>query len=128
MFHIIQLTADWKLDICIPRFLVSTTHSLLDPIAINKACDSEQVYWCKEIEDATLLTKMLDRWLCYGLCELPGSSSAIADMLHFQYSPYPPSGIIKINIFPGKQNPKQIGLARLISDEVTFAYLMDVYV
>lgn len=29
---------------------------------------------------------------------------------------------------PGRKNPTQIGLARLISDEMTFAYLTDVFI
>jgi GNAT superfamily N-acetyltransferase len=33
-----------------------------------------------------------------------------------------------LTTFPGKSNPRQIGLARLITDDVSFAYLTDVYV
>jgi N-acetylglutamate synthase-like GNAT family acetyltransferase len=33
-----------------------------------------------------------------------------------------------VTLFIGSSNPQQIGLARLITDEVTFAYLTDVYI
>jgi len=52
------------------------------------------------------MKKLLDNSMCFGLYELPSSSSDIA----------------------GRENPRQIGLARLVTDEVSFGYLTDVYV
>lgn len=64
--------------------------------------------------------------MCFGLYELPSSSSDIAGKLKSFYLFTTHDSPSDDNV--GRTNPKQIGLARLISDEVTFAYLTDVYV
>ncbi|RDW95308.1 hypothetical protein BP5796_01071 [Coleophoma crateriformis] len=93
--------SEWYKD----TFLISTARALLQPSAINAAFDSEQLYWAKALPEARL-QKMLDGSLCFGVYALPQSSAEIA----------------------GRGSPKQIGLARLITDEVTFAWLTDVYI
>ncbi|TVY88395.1 hypothetical protein LAWI1_G004757 [Lachnellula willkommii] len=92
---------EWYRD----QYLVSTSPSLLQPAAVNEAFKSDSMYWAKAIGEP-LVKKMLEKSLCFGLYELPSSTSSIA----------------------GKGGPCQIGLARIITDEVTFAYLTDVYV
>ncbi|TVY19052.1 hypothetical protein LARI1_G002025 [Lachnellula arida] len=92
---------EWYRD----QYLVSTSPSLLQPAAVNEAFKSDSMYWAKPIGES-LVKKMLEKSLCFGLYELPSSTSSIA----------------------GKSGPCQIGLARIITDEVTFAYLTDVYV
>ncbi|KAL5318634.1 hypothetical protein ACEPPN_013698 [Leptodophora sp. 'Broadleaf-Isolate-01'] len=87
------------------NFLFSTNPSLIQPPAINAAFATDYVHWAKPMDEA-LLKKMLDNSLCFGVYELPTSSAEIA----------------------GRSNPKQIGLARLITDRVSFAYLTDVYI
>ncbi|KAH8601138.1 hypothetical protein B0O99DRAFT_608086 [Bisporella sp. PMI_857] len=87
------------------NFLVSTAKSLIDVAAVNKAFGTDSLYWAKEMDEEQL-KKALDKSLCFGLYELPQSTVTIS----------------------GQSNPRQIGLARLITDEVTFAYLTDVYV
>jgi len=92
---------EWYRD----QYLISISPSLLQPAAVNEAFKSDSIYWAKPIGEP-LVKKMLEKSLCFGLYELPSSTSSIA----------------------GKNGPRQIGLARLITDEVSFAYLTDVYV
>ncbi|GAW26359.1 putative acetyltransferase [Rosellinia necatrix] len=87
------------------EFLVSTEQRLLQVDAIRDAMDSGLVWWA-QAPPADMLLKALQNSLCLGLYELPQSTSDIA----------------------GQGDPKQIGLARLITDGVTFGYLTDVYV
>ncbi|PQE21722.1 acetyltransferase protein [Rutstroemia sp. NJR-2017a BBW] len=87
------------------NYLISTSPNLLDAQAINAAFDSPEVYWAKAMPLDTL-KKMLNKSLCFGLYELPQSTASLA----------------------GRASPTQIGLARLITDEVSFAWLTDVYV
>ncbi|KAI1121414.1 hypothetical protein F5Y10DRAFT_102222 [Nemania abortiva] len=87
------------------EFLVSTEQRLLQIDAIREAMDSEVVWWTKAPPTDALL-KSLQNSLCLGLYELPQSTSRIA----------------------GQSGPRQIGLARFITDAVSFGYLTDVYV
>ncbi|KAI0391740.1 hypothetical protein F5Y17DRAFT_393976 [Xylariaceae sp. FL0594] len=87
------------------RFLVSTEKSLIQVDAINEAMGSELMPWAQNMPREAL-QKALDNSLCLGLYELPRSTAEIA----------------------GQRSPRQIGLARVITDDVTFAYLTDVYV
>ncbi|KAE9380618.1 hypothetical protein N431DRAFT_432901 [Stipitochalara longipes BDJ] len=92
---------EWYKD----NFLISTNTSLIQPAAVNAAMDSDLMYWTKAMDDGEL-KKMLQNSLCFGVYMLPESSLEIA----------------------GKSSPKQIGLARLITDYVTVAYITDVYI
>ncbi len=103
------------------NFLVSTNASLIQPAAVNAAFGSDLVYWAKTM-DEKLLKKMLDNSLCFGVYELPTSSAEIAGPQVVSMFDRP------TNIGPGRGNPRQIGLARLITDEVSFAYVTDVYI
>ena len=111
--------SEWYRD----NFLISTSSSLIQPDAVNKAFDSESIYWTKST-DETLLKKMLDNSLCFGVYELPTSTSDIAGLNECKPSPRP----LYLTIVIGRSGPRQIGLARLITDEVSFAYLTDVYI
>ena len=66
---------EWYKD----NFLVSTAKSLIDSAAVNAAFASEAIYWAKPMEQG-LLNKMLDNSLCFGVYELPLSSSASKSM------------------------------------------------
>ncbi|CZR51917.1 related to GNAT family N-acetyltransferase [Phialocephala subalpina] len=92
---------EWYRD----NLLVSTNPSLIQPAAVNAAFGLDMMYWLKPI-DETLLKTMLDNSLCFGVYELPKSSADIA----------------------GRAGPRQIGLARLVTDRVSTAYLTDVYI
>jgi GNAT superfamily N-acetyltransferase len=109
---------EWYRD----NYLISTSSKLIQPSAVNAAFGTEALYWTRPIDDG-LLKKMLDNSLCFGVYELPSSTSDIAG------SKYPTSTLsFLIDNFVGRGNPRQIGLARLITDEVSFAYLTDVYI
>ncbi|KAH8669733.1 hypothetical protein BGZ60DRAFT_431163 [Tricladium varicosporioides] len=86
------------------QFLISTSQSLLQHNAINKAFASDFMYWTKSLPEDRM-KKMLTNSLCFGVYDLPQTTSEIA----------------------GRTSPKQIGLGRLITDESSFAYLTDVY-
>lgn len=72
---------EWYRD----NLLVSTNPSLIQPAAVNAAFELDMMYWVKPIEDETLLKKMLDNSLCFGVYELPNSSADIAGMIATQY-------------------------------------------
>lgn len=59
------------------NILVSTDRTLFQLSAINDAFGSDSLYWARPIEE-TLLTKMLDNSLCFGIYEI-GSSSTGGD-------------------------------------------------
>ncbi|MCJ1282371.1 hypothetical protein MMC26_001694 [Xylographa opegraphella] len=89
------------------HYIVSSDPSLLDPSAINAAFGSKAMYWCTPLRPAALET-MLKNSYCLGL--------------YLDVTKLHPVGLAT----PPK--PEQIGLARIITDFVTFAYLTDVYV
>ena len=91
------------------EYIISSDPSLLDLAAINAAFAGPSMYWCTALSESDLRTT-LENSLNLGLYVSTSSST----------SPAP------AHATPPK--PKQIGLARLITDYVTFAYLTDVYV
>ena len=111
-------TKQWHRD----GFLISSDSSLIDAEAVNAAFDSDLIYWGKalEIED---LKRMLRNSHCFGVYALPLSTSEIAGASFLLAHKASTS-----NYSPGRKNPPMIGFARLITDEVTFAYLTDVYI
>lgn len=94
-----------------PPYLISTSPTLLSASAINAAFALPALYWCKPLPLPTLPT-LLSNSLCVGL-----------------YIQSPPPTISSIATAEADESQyEQIGLARLITDHVTFAYLTDVYV
>ncbi|CAJ2504921.1 Uu.00g123150.m01.CDS01 [Anthostomella pinea] len=87
------------------EYLVSTEPKLLQIDAVNEAMSSEMMWWAQGLPRATM-KKALHNSLCLGLYKLPGSTSQIA----------------------GHGAPVQVGLTRVVTDDVTFAYLTDVYI
>ncbi|KAI0193104.1 hypothetical protein F4808DRAFT_361717 [Astrocystis sublimbata] len=87
------------------EFLISTDPRLIQVDEVSSAMDSDLMWWA-QAPPTDVLRKALHNSLCLGLYELPQSTSQIA----------------------GKSGPRQIGLMRIITDDVTFAYLTDVYV
>ncbi|KAI0026017.1 hypothetical protein F4780DRAFT_3113 [Xylariomycetidae sp. FL0641] len=87
------------------EYLVSTESHLLQIDAINEAFGSEMMWWAKGLPKDDL-KKALHNSLCLGLYMLPQSTSQIA----------------------GQRGPTQVGLVRVVTDDVTFAWLLDVYV
>jgi GNAT superfamily N-acetyltransferase len=102
------------------QFLISTSQGLLQHEVVNTAFGSDYMYWTKRISSEAM-KHMLSNSLCFGVYALPESSSEIAGQLT-SHSP------ICLLISPGRISPTQIGLARVITDEITFAYLTDVFI
>ncbi|KAI9830650.1 MAG: hypothetical protein M1819_005460 [Sarea resinae] len=93
--------SQWHKD----EFFISTSQAFLQLDVINKAFGSEFMYWTKAMpKDA--LKHMLSHSLCFGVYASPQSSSENA----------------------GRLSATQVGLARVITDESTFAYLTDVFI
>ncbi|KAI5918009.1 hypothetical protein F4810DRAFT_608528 [Camillea tinctor] len=87
------------------EYLISTEPHLIQVNAVNEALGSDAMWWAQSLPRATM-KKALSNSLCFGLYLLPKSASQIA----------------------GQGGPLQIGLVRVVTDDVTFAYLTDVYV
>jgi len=66
---------EWYRD----QYLISTSPSLIQPAAVNAAFESDMMYWARAMDEALLKT-MLEKSLCFGLYELPNSSSTIAGL------------------------------------------------
>jgi GNAT superfamily N-acetyltransferase len=92
------LIKEWRKD----DFLISTNQSLLSISAINAAFATDAMYWAKPLPEETLKL-MLSTSMCFGLYKTSQESFSA-------------------------HNLEQIGLARAITDHVTFVYLTDVYV
>lgn len=113
-------------------YMISTAQQLIQLNAVNEAMGSDVMYWAKKMEREAL-KKMLDKSLCFGLYELPEVSLQVASKLPSCFSLHIPSHLISTWFHlrltsTGREGPPQIGFARLITDEVSFAYLTDVYV
>ncbi|KAI5866002.1 hypothetical protein GGS23DRAFT_364026 [Durotheca rogersii] len=87
------------------EYLVSTEPQLIQVEAVNAAMDSDLMWWAQGLPGAEI-KKALHNSLCLGLYVLPEATSQIA----------------------GQGGPRQVGLVRLVTDDVTFAYLTDVYI
>lgn len=92
---------EWRKD----HYLISTDSSLVPVAKLIDIFNSEGFYWSKALP-APAMQEMLDNSLCFGLYE--------------QAEPIGPS-----NATP---ELKFLGIARLVTDYITFAYLTDVWV
>lgn len=91
----------WRRD----RFLITTDPAHIPVSTLCDIFDSEEFYWCKSLSTEAM-REMLDNCLCFGLYEHSGEETE------------------KDNPSP----PKFIGLARFITDYITFVYLTDVWI
>ncbi|KAF9890137.1 hypothetical protein FE257_006298 [Aspergillus nanangensis] len=91
----------WRKD----EFLISTNKSLLSRPAINAAFAQDFLYWTNAFPD-DILQQIIDNCFCFGLYK-------VIDIQSPSDSP---------------SNLQQIGFARLVTDNITFAYLTDVYI
>lgn len=57
--------------------MISTAPQLIQLDAVNEAFGSEELYWARKM-DPQVLKKMLSKSLCFGLYQLPESSSQLA--------------------------------------------------
>lgn len=94
-------------------FYISTDKSILSLSAINSAFGEDFIYWTKPLPNETLQL-LLDNSFCFGVYKT-GPTHSLSDPIESTSSS------------PAKSN-EQIGFARLITDNVSFAYLTDLYV
>ncbi|KAL2072894.1 hypothetical protein VTL71DRAFT_12237 [Oculimacula yallundae] len=81
-------------------YFISMDPSLVPIPEVTAAFASPEMYWCKPLP-AEVMLQTLHNSLCFGVYKLPNTDIS---------------------------SPIFVGLARLVTDEVTFAYLTDVYV
>ncbi|KAK5110974.1 hypothetical protein LTR85_000684 [Meristemomyces frigidus] len=113
----------WRQDTSHGSFVVSTTPALLDYDFISTAFASEDMDWARPLPKDQMAT-MLSQSITLGLYEDPPSGPPAATVDE-PSSPRTPSPTLEA---PDQESLKQIGLARLITDHVTTAFLTDVYV
>ncbi|ELR08072.1 hypothetical protein VC83_01600 [Pseudogymnoascus destructans] len=85
------------------NYMISTSPELIQPEAVNAAFESDAIYWARGMEPE-YLKKMLSKSLCFGVYALPESSRT------------------------GWSQQSSSDWFCSFTDEVTFAYLIDVYV
>jgi len=76
-----QGLSQWYRD----QFLVSTSQDLLQLDVINKAFDSDYMYWTRAMSDPGM-KDMLSHSLCFGVYLLPDSTSELAGTLFLYLS------------------------------------------
>ncbi|DAA78497.1 TPA_exp: putative GNAT family N-acetyltransferase [Trichophyton benhamiae CBS 112371] len=99
------------------EFLVSMDKSLLSIAMMNEEFEKDYIYWAKSMPKEALQTA-IDSSLCFGLFERIHDPTA--DCVDHEAS--------KIALPEQSSLLKQIGFARLVTDNVTFFYLSDVFV
>jgi GNAT superfamily N-acetyltransferase len=105
------------------NFLVSTEPLLIQVDQVNAALSSDLMWWAQGLPK-DVLTKTLHNSLCLGLYVRPQEKTDSGGML-------PPPDLpcrSTHSLFLEHVEMKQIGLDRVITDDVTFAYLTDVYI
>ncbi|OAT10819.1 GNAT family N-acetyltransferase [Blastomyces gilchristii SLH14081] len=95
------------------KYVISTDPSIISLSALTDAFNQEHMYWVKPLP-APVLKDMIDRSLCFGVYRCNNSNGA--DDNNNQNGTVDATGLT------------QIGFARLITDNITFAYLTDVYI
>lgn len=89
-------------------FLISTDPALIDIKALNTALGSDYMYWAKELPEDVLRTT-LENSLNFGLYDTSNSPNPA-------------------NEGDPSKPPPLVGFSRIITDNVTFGYLTDVYI
>ena len=114
---------DWKKDIDVMEYFVSTRMDILDIDFIHTAFGTDDMYWAKTIPKDQIAA-MLALSTTLGLYKvLPERPAARSD--DSPSSPRTPSPTLED---VPKERLEMIGMARFLTDHVTTAYLSDVYV
>ncbi|ODH51224.1 hypothetical protein GX48_02652 [Paracoccidioides brasiliensis] len=110
------------------EYIISTDPTLHSFSAINTAFAQEYMYWAKPLSEP-VLKEMVDHSLCFGLYKynIPKPNGIGTTMSPSNFSPNS-SSTPNTNTNTNTTNLTQIGLARIITDNTTFAYLTDVYI
>jgi GNAT superfamily N-acetyltransferase len=101
-------TKRWTRD----HFIISTDPNMLNLIKINEIYAREEIHWTRPIPIPDLRL-LIDKSFCFGV---------------YETTPPPPIPAFPVNPGHVSQRPTQIGFARLVTDEVSFAYVTDVYI
>ncbi|QPG97832.1 hypothetical protein C2857_006920 [Epichloe festucae Fl1] len=99
---------------CRDNFFLTTDKTYLDPKAVNDVFRSDLMWWNDPLE-MKQMRKMLDNCLTLSLFHVPDTEE---EMKKNDGMPRHVSG----------PNFRMIGLARIVTDYVTFAYLTDVFI
>ena len=124
-------------------FLISTDPTLIPLTDLNTAFNSSALYWAQPLP-LDVMRKMVDSSLCFGVysptSSLPpesnpteeGEGMGASDVMHeiaTHVQPHPaPRPTLPNRQESSTAAPELIGFARLITDQVTFSYLTDVYI
>jgi GNAT superfamily N-acetyltransferase len=92
------------------KFFISTNPKYLSVKAVNAAFEQDFVYWVKKPFPEDVLSQMLYGSLSFGVYQW--TKPAQADE----------------SVSPSPEDTEQIGLARVVTDGCSFAYLSDTYV
>ncbi|KAM5445289.1 hypothetical protein MaudCBS49596_007646 [Microsporum audouinii] len=95
------------------QFLVSMNKSLLSTAILNEEFGKDYIYWAKSLPEEELLMA-IDSSICFGLYTMTNCENKVKTAASASTGPSP--------------QMKQIGFARLVTDNVTFFYLADVFV
>ncbi|KAF1984954.1 hypothetical protein K402DRAFT_395323 [Aulographum hederae CBS 113979] len=101
------------------KYLISTAKPLISHTFISDAMASPELYWTKPMAPENI-QPMIDNCCIFGLYCVPSTPPGPPS------KPAPETPADAAN--PATTQLQQIGLARLITDYVTFCYLTDVYV
>lgn len=106
------------------QYMITTDASILlqhkHKHSLNAALGSPQLFWAVSLSDAEL-EAMISSSVCFGLYHSKSLNSNSTSSGSDGPDTAPPS-------LSPEDNVELIGLARLVTDKVTFAYLTDVYV
>jgi GNAT superfamily N-acetyltransferase len=100
---------EWKTTVDEQTYIISNKNDWLSHDFINKAFDTDEVYWTHSIRPKSLET-MLANSCTLGLYAIENSGTSESE-----------ESLQNLN-------RKQLGFGRLITDYVTIAYLTDVYI
>lgn len=114
---------EWHKNTTNGSFLISTNPTLLNHAFINTAFASADMPWATSMAPDHLAL-MLSQSVTLGLYSITPAAPPAATTSE-PSSPRTPSPTLDA---PHKEQITQVGLARFITDHVTFAYLTDVYV
>ncbi|KAK2606194.1 hypothetical protein QQS21_003365 [Conoideocrella luteorostrata] len=101
-------------------YLISTDKSLLSLSRINAVFDQDFMYWTSAYPE-DVLQRMIESSFCFGLYKNASADPSKSD-IHVAAMSNVPGALTK----PWKL--EQVGFARLVTDNVTFAYLTDLFV
>lgn len=100
----------WHRTLAGARYTVSTDRALVSFDFVQRALASREMYWCGPLRSRAQFDVLLEHCLFFGVYCFP--------------SPSTPS---RTTTETEEQSIRQVGMARVMTDHVTFAYLTDVY-